>query len=83
MVCHCSLQGQLEDGANFLDKAGAVVMKVTRAVRSMAPSTSGSGAADSDGDDLVESVSDHLEGAGETVQKVRAVPRVDGKQLTA
>jgi hypothetical protein len=42
----------------------------------MAPSSNGSGAVDSDGDDLVESVSDHLGGAGETVQKVRAVRRV-------
>ena len=67
------LQGQLADGANFLDKAGAVAKKVTGALRSMAPSSNGSGASDSDGEDLVESVSDHLEGAGETVQKVRAV----------
>ena len=60
------MQAQLEEGATFLDKAGAVAMNVTGALRNLAPSKGG------DGEGLVESVSDHLESAGERVQKVPA-----------
>ena len=58
-------QAQLEEGANFLDQAGAAAKRVTGALRELAPSRGG------DGEALVDSVSDRLESAGERVQKVR------------
>jgi len=59
-------QAQLEEGADFLDKAGAAAKRVTGALRELAPSRGGDGGA------LADSVSDRLESAGERVQEVRA-----------
>ena len=69
-------QAQLEEGANFLDKASVVAKRVTGALRELAPSR-GSG-----GEELMDSVSDHLESAGERVQKVCVQGACRGLLLT-